>query len=76
MSSALVWSESGVWCRPRSTDACALVSYTAYELQSDLQMVVTCAGLGGTWERLNCELRAPALSAELGMLSNFLNLIN
>ena len=37
-----------------------------YELQSDLQMFVTCPGLGGAWERLIGELRLDATSGGFG----------
>lgn len=39
-------SEEGLWCRPRSAAACVQPGATWYELQSDLQMVATCAELG------------------------------
>lgn len=36
------------------------------ELQRDLQMVATGAGLGEAWDRLSCKLRLPATNVELG----------
>lgn len=46
-------------CRPRSA-SCALPGATWFEVQNDLQLFSSCAGLGGAWERVNCE---PALAA-------------
>ena len=40
-----------------------------YELQSDLQMFVTCPGLGGTWEGISCESRLYDVSLGLRPLS-------
>lgn len=36
--------------------------------QSDLWLVATCAGLGGTWEWLCCKLRLVAACARFGTL--------
>ena len=36
---------------------CALPGATQPELQSDLQMTATCAGLGSAQERLSCRSR-------------------
>lgn len=41
------------WFRPRPASACVLFSVTYYELQVDLQIIVTCSGLGGAWDRLS-----------------------
>ena len=41
-------SWEGLCGRPWSVAACALPRATWYDLQSDVQMVATCAGLGGT----------------------------
>lgn len=47
-------SWEGLWGRPMSVAACAFPRAMWYELQSDLQMVATYAGLGHAWERLSC----------------------
>ena len=46
--------------------ACALPRTTQHELQSDLQISATCAGLGGVWERANCEPSLADASAGSG----------
>ena len=38
-------------CRPRSAASCALARATQHELQNNLQMAATCAGLEGIWKR-------------------------
>lgn len=47
----------GLWCRPRLVAAYALPGAAWYELQSDMQIIATCARLGGVLEKLKCELR-------------------
>lgn len=40
---------------------CALLM--VYELQHDLQMVLSCAGFGDTWKKISCKLRLVAAGA-------------
>lgn len=42
---------------PLGRDQGQLMCMHSLGLQSDPQLVATCAGLGGTWERPFCELR-------------------
>ena len=42
---------------------CALPEATQHELQSNLQMVATCSGLGCAWVWPSCELRLAVTSA-------------
>ena len=42
-----------LWFRPRSTTIGALPRATWYELPKDMHRVATCAGLGGTWQRIS-----------------------
>lgn len=51
---------------PRSATVRALLKDAWYELQSDLQMVATHAGLGSVWERLRCEPMLTVTSPRLG----------
>lgn len=39
---------------------------TWYGLKSGLQLVSTCTGLGGSWDKLSYELRPAAISVGLG----------
>ena len=48
---------------------CALPRAIQHELQSNLQIAATCAGLGGAQERPSCEPRPTATSARPGTLS-------
>ena len=50
-------------CRPRSAATCALPRDMLHELQSDLQMAATGAGLGGALEKTSCEPRLAAACA-------------
>ena len=52
--------------QPKVITACTLPGATLYEIQSDLQMVAICAGLGGAWERLICQPRLAATRVGLG----------
>ena len=49
--------------RPRSTATYVLLEATWCELQSDLQMAATCAGLGGAQVKPSCKPRLTAVSA-------------
>ena len=42
-------------CRPGSAVACAMPEASRHELQNDLHMASTCAGLGGAQERPSCQ---------------------
>ena len=55
--------------RPKSAAAYALHGAIQHELQSVLQMVASCAGLGGACKETSCTPRLAAASVELGMLS-------
>ena len=46
--------------------ACVLPGATQHELQSDLQMAATCAGLGGAQVKPSCEPRPATASARPG----------
>lgn len=50
-------SWEGLLCRPRSAAICAQLEAVWWELQIDLQFDAASVGLGGTLERLYCELR-------------------
>lgn len=58
-----------VRCRSRSADMCAWFESSGWELQNDLWLVATCAGMEGSWERLCCEPRLAATFARLETLS-------
>ena len=60
VDSRIFWE--GLLCRPRLAAAYALPVATWYVLQSYLQAIATCAGLGGAWERLSCKLRLVSTS--------------
>lgn len=61
LGGALVWFRSvhqvccfgdsweGICCKPRSASISALLEAAWWELQYDLPLVATCAGLRGTW---------------------------
>ena len=53
-------------CRPSSAATCVLPGATQRELQSDLHVAATCAGLGGVRERPSCESRLVAASVGPG----------
>lgn len=53
VGSGFVWER--LWCKPRSAAAYARPRASGYEIQSDLQMITTFAGLRGAWKRLSCE---------------------
>lgn len=49
--------------RPKSAVACVLPRATQHELQSNLKMASTCAGLGGAQVRPSCGPRLATASA-------------
>ena len=53
-------------CRPRSATNCALPGAIWHQLQSDLPMAATYAGLGGAQVKPRCEPRLAAASAKSG----------
>ena len=55
--------------RPKSAAAYVLPGPTWCELQSNLKVTDTCAGLGSVWERPSCKPRQAAASACLGPVS-------
>lgn len=61
-----VSQEEGLCCRLSLAGASVLPGDIWYERQSDLQMVASCAGLGGAQERLSCELSLGPTSVWLG----------
>ena len=69
VGSGVCWE--GLWCRSMSVAPFFLFGTTWYELQSFLQMVGICAGLGGVWKRLRCEMRWLPLVPGLGSLSTW-----
>lgn len=81
LGDTLVWSEAShrvcwFWaswevlcCKTRSSAVFAQPRASWYELQNDLQMVATYAGLGGFSERLSYKLRLTAAITGLGLLS-------
>ena len=66
-------SSWGRWYKPTTAAACALPMATWYELDSDLQMVTTCAVFGGAWERLAGNWGQLPLVPVLGLLSKRYN---
>lgn len=56
VDSGAFWEE--IWCRPSTAVACALPGATDMKYKKkNLHIIVTCAGLGGSRERLSCEPR-------------------
>lgn len=55
-------------CRPISAATCVLPGATWHELQNGLQIIASCTGLGGAWERLSCEVKPAATSSSRELL--------
>ena len=60
-------SWEGLWYIPVSVTAWAEPRATQYELQSYLQMVAICAGVGSAQEGPSCKMRPAAISARFGV---------